>query len=314
LLGDKGIVGVVLLLNSIALSVEVIKKSLVVINALLLGSNLIIGILNSELNLTDLSGKSSKLSWKVPGKLLKSSHDLIKVSGSGLLSSSLNLHGLLEVLLESVKNVEDVVDKILISIVLISSLSHLDKHLEEGVEMSRWSVLFDLETEAYQDMLHEHEMVRMMIEQAREIMRGLLNDPQEGEFLQLETNKIANTFNAFASHLSSFKVKENTPSAHFNTFFQMLIKMAERTDQNNADQYLVNNILNILDRLQENLEQSMEIERTAEQTRARDFDEIMARLEELSRNLPAQLAALTTEISQIQFRIENANDQIAAQQ
>jgi len=162
-------------------------------------------------------------------------------------------------------------------------------------------------------MKHEHEMVRMMIEQAREIMRGLQNDEEEGTFLQVETNKVATTFEAFGNKLSSFKVKENSPSGHYNTIFKMLIKMAERAPRN-ADQYLVNNILSILDRLQENLERSMEIERTAEATRARDFEEIMARLDELSRNLPSQLLALNTEIKGIQFRIENANEQIAAQQ
>lgn len=88
------------------------------------------------------------------------------------------------------------------------------------------------EMEAFEQMKHEHEMVRMMIEQAREIMRGLLNDEEEGAFLQVETNKMASTFKAFGKKLASFKVKENSPSGHYNTIFKMLIKMAERAPKN----------------------------------------------------------------------------------
>jgi len=104
------------------------------------------------------------------------------------------------------------------------------------------------EKDAFEAMNREHEMVRMMIEQAREIMRGLLNNADDGNFLQISTDKVSSTFKAFGKKLSSFKVKENSPSGHFNTVFKLLIKMAERAPAN-ADQYLVNNILNILDRL-----------------------------------------------------------------
>ena len=54
------------------------------------------------------------------------------------------------------------------------------------------------ENKAFKAQLEEHEQVRLMIEEAREIMEGLLNEGEAaGNFLELETDKVQVTYFAF---------------------------------------------------------------------------------------------------------------------
>ncbi len=69
----------------------------------------------------------------------------------------------------------------------------------------------------------------MMIEEAREIMEGLLNDAETTNFLELDTDKIQITFFAFSEKLKEFTpVDEKGTTGHFGKVFKMLIMMANR--------------------------------------------------------------------------------------
>ena len=125
------------------------------------------------------------------------------------------------------------------------------------------------EQEQYEGLTAEYRAVFDALDQCRTIIHKRL---VATEFLETGTQVQA----GIRKVLRDFKSAESGVAHAYGHFFKLLASIMEHSMQaewgTQADQSTVDRILEILDRIQENLEMAETTERSAEFLRQRDFD------------------------------------------
>jgi len=132
---------------------------------------------------------------------------------------------------------------------------------ERQAELERWQAVQD-----------EHRMVQNMLEDVRGVIARLTAEP---EFLETNTNM----FMSLSTKLKSFEPKSKQGLSHgYGALFTLLAQMLEKNQEVHADQSIVEGIMGIIDRIEENLDASLSLERDAERQRAADYVELEERI------------------------------------
>ena len=149
------------------------------------------------------------------------------------------------------------------------------------------------EIERYEAIVEEHGMVREMVFECKKIMSGLLDEKKDdsAEFLERPSGLIQ-----LSDKLGEFTPNASGPSARFNQVFIVLKMMVERTGGAGTDPSMIENIIDILDRLMDNLENSMTIERNAEKARKAAYEELIAHFEKDNKKLRRYLQEAQDEV------------------
>ena len=175
----------------------------------------------------------------------------------------------------------------------------------------RTTLVSEREKEAanFEQLVAEHRMVREMIVKAKGIMSTLKNESEGEEFLQLDSSSSA--FGQLNSVLAEFApLVENGPAHFYGNVFILLAKMAERAAQNKSDQSLVDNILAILDKLADNVENSLDIEKKAEAEREEIYDFILNRVDGDLKRLNRKTSGTEQEIVNMQGNLDFCQENI----
>jgi len=114
-----------------------------------------------------------------------------------------------------------------------------------------------------------------------------------------------------ASKLKSFKPKAEKGLSHgYSAMFTLLAQMLEKNPNAHGDQTVVDGIMGIIDRLEENLDMSLTLERDAERQRAADYIEISERIQGYIIQCKRQIMDLKSEISTLTDRVTSAQDKL----
>merc|ERR1712183_214809 len=98
----------------------------------------------------------------------------------------------------------------------------------------------------------------------------------DSEFLETQTNM----FMTLSSKLKSFQPKNPQGLSHgYGALFTLLGQMLEKNPNAHGDQTVVDGIMGIIDRIEENLDNSLTLERDAERQRAADYVELNERIQ-----------------------------------
>jgi len=160
----------------------------------------------------------------------------------------------------------------------------------------------DVEIERFKAIVSEHAAVRRMLDECRDIIKTRLVK-HDDEFLQ------TNMFMELSSKLNSFKVEKRGLAHGYKNMFVLLAKMVE-TAPVQADQNVVQNILDILDRVEANLDNSLAIEREAENEREEIYDDLKARIDKQIRRVDNQLINLNQEIHSLEMKIHQSEENL----
>merc|ERR1712151_673780 len=86
--------------------------------------------------------------------------------------------------------------------------------------------------------------------------------------------------------------------------------MLEKNPNAHGDQDVVDGVMGIIDRIEENLDSSLALERDAERQREADYVELDERIQGYIRQCKQQIMTLKTEISTLVDRIDAAKDKL----
>jgi hypothetical protein len=118
-----------------------------------------------------------------------------------------------------------------------------------------------------------------------------------------------------AAKLKSFQPKSDKGLSHgYGAMFTLLAQMLEKNPNAHGDQSVVEGIMGIIDRIEENLDSSLSLERDAERQRAADYVEIDERLQGYIRRNKQQIMSLNTEISTLTDRVVASQDKLEINQ
>ena len=153
----------------------------------------------------------------------------------------------------------------------------------------------DAERDAFASLKAEYDSVFGVIEDCRAIIQARL--VAGGEFLQTNTG----IQTALVERLNKFTSKK-----HFGVFIRLMASVVEKSLEwgVQADQAVVQNLFDIMDRIEENLDMAAAMERDAERQREEDFGE-------LADKINGQLRMYTGEIIDLKSEIGVLNDRIA---
>merc|ERR1712151_1386495 len=94
----------------------------------------------------------------------------------------------------------------------------------------------------------------------------------------------------------------------YGAFFKLLAQVVEKSMEIHADQATVQRILDIMDRIEENMEMAMAVERDAERTRQADYDELVEKVTGQLRYTQRQIVDLVATIHVLQDRVAASAD------
>merc|ERR1711976_630142 len=112
----------------------------------------------------------------------------------------------------------------------------------------------------------------------------------------------------------SAKLKEFTPknehglSHGYGALFTLLAQMLEKNPNAHGDQVVVQTIMGLIDRVEENLGASLALEREAERERAADYEEISARIQGYILQCNQRIVGLAVEINTLEDRVRMADE------
>merc|ERR1712151_476520 len=160
------------------------------------------------------------------------------------------------------------------------------------------------ELDRWHAVQEEHRMVQGMLEDVRGIIASRLMK-SEGEFLESKTNM----FMSLSSKLKSFAPKNQKGLSHgYGALFTLLAQMLEKNPNAHGDQVVVQNIMGLIDRVEENLGASLALEREAERERAADYVEISVRIQGYILQCNQRIVGLAQEINTLEDRVRMADN------
>ena len=152
-----------------------------------------------------------------------------------------------------------------------TELANREQELTERVAMSdKLDAERQVEIDRFDVILKEHGAVRAMLEECRTIINSRLRGGEE--FLQ------TSMFSSLSTQLRSFKTADRGLAHGYGAMFSLLAKMVESAPVQVA-QNLVDNILNVLNKVEANLDTSLAIERAAEKEREAIYDELKTKVD-----------------------------------
>jgi len=166
------------------------------------------------------------------------------------------------------------------------------------------------EEERWHAIQEEHRMVQGMIEDVRGIVASRLMH-SEGEFLETKTNM----FMSLSAKLKEFKPKNEKGLSHgYGAMFTLLAQLLEKNPNAHGDQVVVQTIMGLIDRVEENLGASLALEREAERERAADYVEISGRIQGYILQCNQRIVGLAGEINLLEDRVRMANNKMQVAQ
>jgi len=159
----------------------------------------------------------------------------------------------------------------------------------------------------FNKVVAEHNAVRTMMHQARNIMREAFGGEQEANFLQVQTSALSK----LSSHIKAFKTEKKGLAHGYAQVFNVIAMIAERAPVQ-GNKGMVETIFRIFDDIEENLETSLAIEREAERQRLEMFGQLKQRLTKEIKALKRRLAALNREILALNLSLGSYKENVAA--
>lgn len=162
----------------------------------------------------------------------------------------------------------------------------------------------DNEAEEYALKIEEHENALTIIHEAQSLFQDLVSETA-ASFLQKKTTVFAEVHNNIKSSIKRVR-------SGYQGIFKLLAQIVQKAPAQ-ADQDIVNKILDLLKKIKENIEASADIEKVAEEQRISAFEDLSSALQQNINNAQSDIVVYTNKIDSLNTAISTDEDEVNQQ-
>lgn len=162
----------------------------------------------------------------------------------------------------------------------------------------------DNEAEEYELKIEEHENALTILHEAQSLFQELVSETA-ASFLQKKTTVFSQIHNNIKNSIKRVR-------SGYQGIFKLLAQIVQKAPAQ-ADQDIVNKILDLIKKIKENIEDSANIEKEAEEQRISAFEDLASALQQNINNAQSDIVIYTNKIDSLNTAISTDEDEISQQ-